>query len=34
MSPGRARDTDGFGMETVNVHHSPLRSRPTSYKRA
>jgi hypothetical protein len=21
-------------METVNVHHSPLRSRPTSHKRA
>lgn len=35
LSPGRARETEGFaGLETVNVHHSPLRSRPTSQKRA
>jgi hypothetical protein len=33
FSPGRARETDGFGIETINVHHSPLRSRPTSQKR-
>jgi hypothetical protein len=33
FSPGRVRETDGFGIETINVHHSPLRSRPTSQKR-
>jgi hypothetical protein len=33
FSPGRGRDHEGFGVETVNVHHSPLRSRPTSHKK-
>jgi hypothetical protein len=35
LSPGRGRDPEpvGFATETVNVHHSPLRTRPTSYKR-